>query len=113
MLINNSEFLIKDSEIPSTPIKFSVDAKDWYREQKRRCVEGYWVGGKYMPPQLYFYVNFWNILLNKGKSKSKIISKPWLRDVEWEVFPAYLCARGLSGFDGNLDIANTPEGMWE
>lgn len=111
MLINNSEFLIKESEIPSTPIKFSVDAKDWYREQKRRCVEGYWVGGKYMPPQLYFYVNFWNILLNKGKSKSKIISKPWLRDVEWEVFPAYLCARGLSGFDGALNVQDTPERM--
>lgn len=110
-LINNAEFLIKESEIPSTPIKFSVDAKDWYREQKRRCVEGYWVGGKYMPPQLYFYVNFWNILLNKGKSKSKIISKPWLRDVEWEVFPAYLCARGLSGFDGALNVQDTPEGM--
>jgi len=113
MWINNSEFLIKDSEVPTTPVKFSLDAKEWYKEQKRRCIEGYWVGGKYMPPQLYFYVNFWNILLNKGKSKSKIISKPWLRDVEWELFPSYLCARGLSGFDGNLNVASSAEHMYE
>jgi hypothetical protein len=112
MWINNQEFLLKDSEIPKTPVRFSADAREFWREMKRRCIEGYWVGGKFMPPQLYFYVNFWNILLNKGKSKSKIISKPWLRDVEWEIFPSYLCSRGLSGFDGNLNIADTPEAMF-
>lgn len=100
MWVNNELFLIKDSEVPSVPVEFSVDARDWWREQKKRCIEGYWVGGKFMPPQLYYYVNFYHILLNKGKSKSKSISKPWLRDVEWEVFPAYICARGLSGFSG-------------
>lgn len=101
MWVNNSEFLIKDSEIPTVPIEFSQDALQWYQEQKRRCIEGYWVGGKWMPPNLYFYVNFWKILLNRGKSKTKILARPWLRDVEWELLPNWIIARGFSGFEGH------------
>ena len=26
-------------------------------EEKKRCIEGYWVGGVWMPGNLYFYVN--------------------------------------------------------
>lgn len=98
MWINENEFLIKDNEIPRIPVKFSEEAKNWWREMKRRCLEGYSVGGKWMPPTLYFYINFWNIEISKAKAKQKVIGRPWLRDIEWEVFYGWIVARGLSGF---------------
>lgn len=108
MLVNNNEFLIKDSEIPKVPVEFSEDALLWYREQKKRCIEGYSVGGKWMPPQLYFYINFWKIELQRGKSKSKVVDRPMLRDVEWEIFLPYIVCRGLSGFD-DIEISEKQE----
>ncbi len=107
MLVNQNEFLIKDSEIPKVPVEFSEEARSWYVEQKKRVIEGYSVGGKYMPPQLYFYVNFWQIELSKGKSKSKILGRPLLRDIEWEIFLSYIVCRGLSGFNG-IHISDDP-----
>jgi hypothetical protein len=99
MLINNQLFLIKDSEVPKVPIEFSEEARLWWKEQKKRCIEGYVVGGKWMPPTLYFYINFWKILLTKGNSKTKTIARPFLRDIEWEFFTAWALARGFSGFN--------------
>lgn len=40
MLINNNEFLVKESEIPRTPVKFSADARDFWREQKKKMHRG-------------------------------------------------------------------------
>ena len=51
-----------------------------------------------MPPGLYFYSNFGTILLNKKRSNVKSIGRPWLRDLEWLFFRAWLEARGFSGF---------------
>lgn len=101
MWINNELFIIKESEFPKAPVQYSAESRAFWTEQKKRIIEGYWVGGKWMPPNLYFYVNFWPILLNKGKSKTKIIARPYLRDIEWLLFPAWSIARGLSGFEGN------------
>lgn len=106
MLVNNELFLISRSDIPKVPIEFSEESKAWWTEQKKFCIEGFSVGGKWMPPQLYFYINFWNIELNKGKSKNKIISRPWLRDTEWEVFYHYIAARGLSEI-GDKEISES------
>ena len=64
-----------------------------------RCIEGYWVGGVWMPGNLYFYINYWTILLNKtAHSKTKTPGKPFLRDLEWEFFYNWVEARGFSGF---------------
>ncbi len=102
MWIENSNFLLRENDIPKVPIEFSEDARQFWMEIKKRCIEGYSVGGKWMPPNLYFYVNFGTILLNKTKnSKHKIPAKPFLRDIEWEIFRAWSVARGLSGFIGH------------
>ena len=110
MWINNELFKIKTGDIPKVPIEYSEESRAWWAEFKKRCIEGYSVGGKWMPPNLYFYINEGVILLNKTeKSKTKIPSKPFLRDIEWEVFTAWSVARGLSGFLGYGSLGETGE----
>lgn len=98
---------------PRNPNLFKLDSlpnyhpasskyKEFWREQKKRCIEGFWEGGFWMPGQLYFYVNFGIILLNKDKnSKVKVPGKPFLRDLEWDFFYNWVEARGFSGFEND------------
>lgn len=77
-----------------------MEYRSYWKEERRRCIEGYWVGGKYMPGPVYQYINHWKIELNKGKnSKQKVIDHPFLRDLEWEKGRLFLEARGFSGFE--------------
>jgi len=102
MIINKSSFLL--NEIP----QFHPSSEEYllfWREEKKRCIEGYWVGGIWMPGNLYFYVNFWTILLNKtAHSKTKTPGKPFLRDLEWEFFYNWVEARGFSGFEDDKEF---------
>lgn len=95
-MISNSAFLL--SEIPKfNPL--SLDYLNFWKEEKQKIFEGYWVGGKWMPGPLYMYINFWTILLNKSlNSKAKTAGRPFLRDLEWEKGYIYMEARGFSGF---------------
>ena len=96
MIINKEAFILK--EVP----QFHPSSEEYlifWREEKKRCIEGYWVGGVWMPGNLYFYINYWTILLNKtAHSKTKTPGKPFLRDLEWEFFYNWVEARGFSGF---------------
>jgi len=102
MIINKEAFLL--NEIP----QFHPASEEYllfWREEKKRCIEGYWVGGIWMPGNLYFYVNFWTILLNKtAHSKTKTPGKPFLRDLEWEFFYNWVEARGFSGFEDDKEF---------
>ena len=85
----------------------STKFKPYWRKIKRECIEGRWVEyqgeWKWVPGGLHFYVNFWHILLSEkgGKSKTKAVGKPLLRDLEWIKFYVYTVARGFSGFTGD------------
>ncbi|MCA9750544.1 MAG: hypothetical protein KC414_15645, partial [Romboutsia sp.] len=93
--VSSSNFLLP--EVPKlNPL--SMEYVTWWREQKRRCIDGYWVGGRYMPGPLYFYVNFWVIKLKKDKGKGEFIGRPMLRDLEWEKSYIFLEASWFSGF---------------
>lgn len=47
-MINNELFKLK--EIPNYhPIVDKYERTDFWREEKRKCIEGYWVGGYWMP----------------------------------------------------------------
>jgi hypothetical protein len=71
----------------------------YWKTFKRRCVEGYWFEGKWMPGNLYHYINVSKILLNKDKkAKTKSLGRPKLRDLEWEKAYVLMEARGFSGF---------------
>ena len=101
MIANPRDFILK--EIPKLHPS-SEEYLFFWRQEKKRCVEGYWVGGTWMPGNLYFYINFWTILLNKSQhSKTKTPGKPFLRDLEWEFFYNWVEARGFSGFEDDTE----------
>jgi|694.fasta_scaffold30859_5 hypothetical protein len=97
--INNKEFII--AELPTfNPISQHYERMNWWREQKRRMMEGYWVSGKWMPGNLYFYVNFCFISISDSKrNKSKVVGRPYLRDLEWDKAFVKQEAAGFSGFE--------------
>lgn len=94
--ISNSNFKTKIEKL--NPL--SLDYRAFWKEERRRCIEGYWISGRYMPGAVYQYINHWKIEKNKGKnSKNKVIDHPDLRDLEWEKGYLFLEARGFSGFE--------------
>lgn len=117
---NRNNFLLK--EIPKYHPQSAAYLQFW-KTQKKRCIEGYWSidekdfivdtskseivkegGYRFMPGNLYFYVNFGTILHKEEdapKSAPKKLIKPLLRDIEWELFYNWLEARGFSGFEGD------------
>ena len=101
-MVNNS--LFKLSEIPKFhPISQRYERKAFWDEQRRYIIEGYWVGGKWMPPELYYYINFHHITLEKGIYRG--ISLPWLRDIDWEKAYLYSEAIGFSGFENDTELS--------
>jgi hypothetical protein len=99
-MINNYEFIEK--EIPKYhAISQRYDRMSYWKEQKRRCIEGYWVAGKWMPGTLYYYINFHTIRFEEVGAASRKIGRPWLRDIEWEKAYVYEEAMGFSGFTGD------------
>lgn len=97
MLIAQKEFL--EEHIPEFHPATSL-YKSYWKEQKRRCIEGYWQSGYWMPPKLYFYSNFATIKRKRfDNDKSQIFERPLLRDIEWIVFRDITVARGFSGFE--------------
>lgn len=101
-MVNNE--LFKLSLVPSmNPL--SLEYQQWWKAEKRKCIEGVWQSGKYMPGPLYFYINFWHIELNKTvHTKTKSLAKPFLRDLEWEKGLVYVEAKGFSGFSLDTEI---------
>lgn len=95
MFASNKAFKV---EIPQLH-PLSASYLSFWREQKQRCIEGYWVGGTYMPPALYFYINFGTIKKNVKPHLPKTFARPDLRDIDWELFRLYTEARGFSGFE--------------
>lgn len=86
----------------------------YWEEQEKYCVEGKWGedknketdegGWRYMPANLYFYINMWKILHLDKKNKSRKIISPYLRDVEWLLSYGWLTARGFSGFEDDDEV---------
>jgi len=98
MLVNSNLF---KTEIPQlNPLSYTY--REFWKEEKRKCIEGVWIGGKYIPGNLYFYINYCTILLNKKNeppSAAKRPGKPFLRDLEWEVAYGLMEARGFTNFE--------------
>jgi hypothetical protein len=110
MIINNSNFLV--GEIPNYhPELEYYERLTFWGEQKRKCIEGNWQSGKWMPGPLYYYVNFHNILFEDDSSVAQATGLPWLRDIDWELFLLYEECRGFSGFtDDNLHTCDRKYG---
>lgn len=104
MILNPNDFVIDD--IPNLH-PLSPSYISYWRDLKRKSIEGVWAGGYYMPSALFFYTNLATIRLNKKRSKVKTFDRPWLRDLEWYTFRHYTEAFGFSGFE--LDDTNTSD----
>ena len=101
--VSNSLFTL--SEIPNYhPIADRYEYRDFWKQQKRRIIEGHWEAGKWIPGPLYYYVNFHNILVEDPKTLAQKPGTPWLRDIDWELFLLYEECRGFSGFSDDPSI---------
>jgi len=101
-MINNS--LFKIPEIPNFhPIAEMYERDEWFRLHKRKCIEGEWVGGKWMPGELYYYINFHTIIFEQGTYRG--LGLPWLRDIDWEKAFVYAEACGFSGFEKDEEFS--------
>lgn len=111
-MVNLYNFRIDWKDIPELPCEFSEEARAWWIEQKRRCIEGYWSGGRWMPGNLYFFYNFWQILLHKySYSKVGTLGRPECWDIHWEIFYSWMEARGLAGFTGQPEVVALKDAM--
>ena len=100
MLVNNSNFRL--SEIPNYhPELEYYDRLTFWKGEKRKCIEGYWSSGKWMPGPLYYYINFHNIQFEDDSSVAQAFGLPFLRDIDWELFLIYEECRGFSGFSND------------
>jgi len=118
---NRNNFLLKDIKQIHPATRNYIK---YWRKHKRRVIEGFWApdnkdinydvesgdltvtnenkgSWRYMPSNLYFYVNFGTIL-HRPKEAPKTAPKkpirPHLRDFDWEFFYNWSEARGFSGF---------------
>lgn len=97
MIINRELYKIK--EIPSF-IPMTEEYINFWREEKYKCLNGAWVGGLWIPGNLYFYINYWNIEIKESKfSKNAKVGNPFLRDIDFDFTIAYNEARGFSRFE--------------
>jgi hypothetical protein len=118
---NRDAFLLKD--IPNIHPESMAYLVFW-KEQKRRCIEGFWAQDskekthsdyRWMPPNLYFYVNFGTILHqpeDAPKTAPKKRVRPLLRDIEWEFFYNFMQIRGFSGFSDDEEYSCNNELKW-
>jgi hypothetical protein len=112
--VHDDMWILYKNKIPVDKVKVAIDIprmnplgvkyKRWWKEEKKKSIEGYWVEHdglwKYVSGPLYFFVNFWKILLTPKNSKTtnKRLGIPFLRDLEWIKSFVYEEARGFSGF---------------
>ena len=64
----------------------SNEYRQWWKRESLYCTEGITVGGQFMPPKQYFYLNHGTIELLDHVTQRKKRGRPLLRDVEWDVF---------------------------
>jgi hypothetical protein len=101
-MLNSSNFIIKD--IPKlNPL--SLEYLNFWKDFKKKSIEGEWVTGKWIPGNFWFYLNACVIELNKTRNaKTKVIGRPLFFDYLLEVSYLWNEARGLIGFDSQPEV---------
>jgi hypothetical protein len=87
MVINLNEFSYFGRKLRSGYfdglMRESYEWEEIWREEYRRCIEGYSIGGLKISGRLYSYVNFGSIELLEGNYKR--VGLPKLRDIDLEI----------------------------
>jgi hypothetical protein len=66
----------------------TLEYADWWKEERRRCIEGYDVGGLHITGEHYWYLNYWKIrglADNKGSNRKSLIHPQFL-DLDYWFF---------------------------
>lgn len=71
----------------------SFEYKDWWTEQRKRCIEGYSIGGTRITGDHYWYLNFWKIRGVNEKTGRKDFVPPRFLDMDYEFFHAVEVAK--------------------
>jgi len=93
MFVNTQLFspVVTDGITNAHPLSF--DYKSWWKEQKRRCLEGYEVGGVKITGDYYWYLNFWKIRGRDSSTGRKTLISPRFLDMDWHYFNTLQRAR--------------------
>ena len=93
MFVNTKQFspVVNNGLTTANPISYEYRA--WWVEQKRRCLEGYTVGGVYITGDYYWYLNFWKIRGKDPKTGRKTLISPRFLDMDHHYFLAVEAAR--------------------
>lgn len=71
--------------------------EEYWLEQRKRCIEGYEVGGVRIPGNFYFYLNFTQIKAIDKKTKKKTVRFPDFWDGDYNYFWALeIAEKGIS-----------------
>lgn len=101
-LVHPNEFIVDIPDLHPA----SNDYISFWRDMKRKCIEGIWVSGRYMPANLAFYTNLAHIQLSKTGTNLKSFARPFLQDLEWKLFAYYTACKGFSGFELSEDTSS-------
>jgi len=87
---------------------------EYWTEQIEYCIHGKWghdydeerkLGGwRWIPPNLYFYINMGKITL-EDPEKGEIDAPPQLRDIDWCIYTGLTCCEGFSGFEDDEEYS--------
>lgn len=112
-LYNISDFVIKEHK-EYHPLYEQDLYEEYWIEQADRCIRGHWgkdynsikkLGGyRWMPGNLYFYINMTVIKIEEEEGRESVAS-PGLRDIEWFIFYALTECDGFSGFEEDEDYS--------
>jgi len=99
--------VIKDNSdfIKTHPIlhPHSTSYEKYWLQELERLIYGYWGTEKdeyrYIPPQLYYFINYHTMMVTKNKQRVK--SRPYLWDINYTIMNLWFIARGFSGFEND------------
>ena len=101
MLVNTQYFSPVALEGITKADPRSLEYADWWREEKRRCIEGYEVGGVRITGDHYWYLNYWKIkgLATHGSTGRKGLVNPRFLDMDFMFFNEVEKARDVHGLN--------------
>lgn len=104
--------VIKDNSdfIKTHPVlhPHSTAYERYWMTELERLIVGYW--GKeldeyrYIPPQLYYFINYHTMMVKKPKSKQRVKSRPFLLDINYTIMNCWFICRGFSGFEDDKEF---------
>jgi len=95
MYINTELFspVVRDGLCKAHPA--SYEYRDWWDDQRRKCLEGYSVGSVKITGDFYWYLNFWKIRGEDKVTGRKTLISPRFIDMDKDFFDEFQRAKDL------------------